>query len=99
MCTNAFDAECKWIYHADEDNIEIIFNDKKLWEQRLRVLKRRNYGLKDHYLFIDENRVSLLIKLSREYYNKKEKIFENISFPFYGYNVIKNLMCDTKDLI
>ena len=86
--SNAFDAECKWIYHADEDNIEVIFNDKELWQERLRVLKR-DYSIKNDYLSIDESRLSLLIKISRYYYNEKEKIFEYISFPFYGYFVSK----------
>lgn len=88
-----FEAECKWIYHSDKDNIEIMFNDKQQeWQARLKKLKRDDFSSKDQYLSIDEKRPSLLIKLSRNYYNENKKIFENISFPFFGYSVLKRVL-------
>lgn len=87
-----FDGECKWIYYSDNDSIEVIFNDKQVWKARLKKLKNAEYSSKDQYLSIDEKKSSLLIQLSRNYYNEKKKIFENISFPFFGYFVLKRVM-------
>jgi hypothetical protein len=90
---NTFDGNCKWVYYSDKDNIEIIFGEKQQeWQARIKRLKSGNYDSADQYLVIDEKRSSLLIKLSRNYYNENKKIFENISFPFFGYSVLKRVM-------